>query len=116
MNDRQFKGLFTDNETILFSDNDPVKNRIMQKRGSKSEHHVNTYVDLPLNADYWEKSTPETSAGRRQRDNAVTALDDDGEAYGYDPYYKGLAQFSVHCETPMTIAIQGPWGSENRVR
>jgi hypothetical protein len=28
-----------------------------------------------------------------------------------DSYYKGLAEFVTRCETPMTIAVQGDWGS-----
>ena len=30
---------------------------------------------------------------------------------GCEKYYKGIADFILHCETPMTIAIEGDWGS-----
>ena len=30
---------------------------------------------------------------------------------GIAPYYDGLAEFIQRCETPMTIAVQGDWGT-----
>ncbi|MDC7104897.1 P-loop NTPase fold protein, partial [Corynebacterium falsenii] len=111
MNDHKFKGLYTDSKTILFSNDVPVESDVVQRQKLIFASEVNTYVDLPLNADYWEEASIEQFPSRHLRDNGEKALDDDEKAYGYDPYYKGLAEFLVHCETPMTIAIQGPWGS-----
>ena len=33
------------------------------------------------------------------------------DLFGIDPYQKGLIQFIEHAETPITIALQGEWGS-----
>jgi len=33
------------------------------------------------------------------------------DLFGLENYYRGLADFINNCETPMTIAIQGDWGS-----
>ncbi len=33
------------------------------------------------------------------------------DALGLDKYFEGLSEFILHCPTPMTIAIQGGWGS-----
>lgn len=111
MNDPKFKGLYTDNKTMLFSSDDPIESNIAQRQKSIPASEVNTYVDLPLNADYWKEASIEKVPSRQLRDNGAKALDDEEKAYGYNPYYKGLAEFLVHCETPMTVAIQGPWGS-----
>jgi len=33
------------------------------------------------------------------------------DAFGIDPYKKGLIEFTTHSATPITIALQGEWGS-----
>lgn len=35
----------------------------------------------------------------------------DKDTLGLDPYFKGLTKFVMTCDTPMTIAIQGGWGT-----
>lgn len=37
--------------------------------------------------------------------------DSSGDQLDIDAYYIGLSQFIMLCETPMTIAVQGDWGS-----
>lgn len=53
----------------------------------------------------------ETKVG--QVDLPLEALDGDmpDDKLGVRDYYRGLANFIMRCETPMTIAIQGDWGS-----
>ena len=44
----------------------------------------------------------------------VTGISDkpaEKDRLGCKKYYKGIADFILHCETPMTIAIEGDWGS-----
>ncbi len=38
-------------------------------------------------------------------------LKNEEDWFGIDPYQKGLIQFIEHSETPITIALQGEWGS-----
>lgn len=33
------------------------------------------------------------------------------DLFGIEAYVKGLKSFIIECETPMTIAVQGDWGS-----
>ncbi len=33
------------------------------------------------------------------------------DVFGVTPYIEGMSEFILHCSTPMTIAIQGDWGS-----
>lgn len=47
--------------------------------------------------------------GRGNRDLPIKQLSDD--LFKLDNYYNGLEKFIRECETPMTIAIQGDWGS-----
>ena len=35
------------------------------------------------------------------------------DQFGIDRYIDGLSKFIQNCETPMTISIQGSWGSGN---
>lgn len=42
-------------------------------------------------------------------DGAVVSLDND--LFDVEKYINGLSSFIEKCETPMTIAIQGDWGS-----
>lgn len=37
--------------------------------------------------------------------------DNDVDALGFEPYVAALADFILNCDTPMTVAIQGDWGS-----
>lgn len=48
-----------------------------------------------------------------QVDLPLEAADGDmpDDKLGVRDYYRGLANFIMRCETPMTIAIQGDWGS-----
>lgn len=39
-------------------------------------------------------------------DNAVTT-----DSLGCEKYYKGIKDFVLNCDTPMTVAIEGDWGS-----
>ncbi len=45
-----------------------------------------------------------TDAPRRPEDEQKDQL-------GIEPYYEGLTEFVRHCQTPMTIGLQGEWGS-----
>ena len=42
-------------------------------------------------------------------DHPVT--EEQADALNITKYTKGLVQFIRHCDTPMTISIQGEWGS-----
>ena len=42
-------------------------------------------------------------------DKPVEKIEND--AFGISRYINGLCTFILHCETPMTISIQGDWGS-----
>jgi len=42
-------------------------------------------------------------------DRPASCIDDD--AFGVEKYISGLSEFIKECNTPMTIAIQGDWGS-----
>ncbi|QOQ87824.1 P-loop NTPase fold protein [Campylobacter corcagiensis] len=42
---------------------------------------------------------------------AMTDLPADEDTLGVKPYIEGLAAFINKCSTPLTIAIQGDWGS-----
>lgn len=42
-------------------------------------------------------------------DKPVSTLGDD--IFGIKQYISGLNEFIMECDTPMTIAIQGDWGS-----
>lgn len=42
-------------------------------------------------------------------DKPTSTLSDD--AFGVQQYISGLNEFILECYTPMTIAIQGDWGS-----
>ncbi|MDD4544159.1 MAG: P-loop NTPase fold protein, partial [Clostridia bacterium] len=42
-------------------------------------------------------------------DKPVEKLTED--SFGIKTYINGLCQFIVSCDTPMTISIQGDWGS-----
>ena len=42
-------------------------------------------------------------------DRPVEQLDED--SFGIKTYIDGLCEFIVSCDTPMTISIQGDWGS-----
>lgn len=42
------------------------------------------------------------------RDTPIENIND--ENLGLEPYIKGLTNFIIRCETPMTIALQGDWG------
>jgi hypothetical protein len=37
--------------------------------------------------------------------------DESGDILGIKPYAKALSKFVIQCDTPMTIAIQGDWGT-----
>ncbi|MDR2199467.1 MAG: KAP family NTPase [Deltaproteobacteria bacterium] len=51
----------------------------------------------------------EKKDSRALRDAPVVSLRD--ESLGLSPYAKALADFARACETPLTIALQGDWGS-----
>ncbi len=42
-------------------------------------------------------------------DKPIESMEND--AFGISRYINGLCTFILHCETPMTISIQGDWGS-----
>jgi len=42
------------------------------------------------------------------RDNPIDAIEE--ECLGLDVFARALTQFVSHCETPMTVALQGDWG------
>jgi predicted KAP-like P-loop ATPase len=46
-----------------------------------------------------------------RRDTPLT--DDSVDALEIAPYARGLEHFICTCETPMTVGIQGEWGSGN---
>ena len=43
------------------------------------------------------------------RDLPIDTMESD--LFDLDRYYTGLADFIKKCETPLTIALQGDWGS-----
>ncbi len=44
-------------------------------------------------------------------DRPVTGKGDDIDRLGIDSYAKALTKFAVACDTPLTIGLQGDWGS-----
>lgn len=48
-------------------------------------------------------------AGFGHSDAPVTTVDDD--SLGIAPYAEALSNFIARCDTPMTVAIQGDWGT-----
>lgn len=47
-----------------------------------------------------------TKVELRKNDNAVTE-----DFLGCEKYYEGIKDFVLNCDTPMTVAIEGDWGS-----
>jgi predicted KAP-like P-loop ATPase len=41
----------------------------------------------------------------------IPVLDKDNDLLGMSHYAKALTDFITRCQTPMTIALQGDWGS-----
>lgn len=60
---------------------------------------MNTKVELRKNDNAVTKEL-------RKNDNAVTK-----DFLGCEKYYEGIKDFVLNCDTPMTVAIEGDWGS-----
>lgn len=43
--------------------------------------------------------------------NSITDIETTEDLFNLSPYINGLAKFTSKCQTPMTIALQGSWGS-----
>ena len=49
---------------------------------------------------------------KRYKGNADRPIEQASEdEFEISPYVEGLGDFTLDCETPLTIAVQGAWGS-----
>jgi hypothetical protein len=99
----------------LFKSNSPDKNDIEEERNDIEEEKKTHKPDKDIEEEKkTSKLVKEIEAKLDEEESScIGALDIpvDDDVFGIGKYTLGLTSFITKCKTPMTIAIQGDWGS-----